>query len=249
VLAATRDMFRRIDSLPSKFFRELSATFLHRPYQRMAETGLIMSYLLVLAIGDADDHVELEQYAAAAEVDTAELVLELTNEPDVFALVDEQKLSTELYPLATQTARQFRKTPRFRELMTTLGHAEMQEVGNLYTASLPAWMAAGFEEAWESGVDLGTRRILTIGYGSGDAAEVIPMRTVEGWEAAAGKIGFRAALAGPVDLDEASYHTLHDGGVLPAVTTDPSGVFYIERIGQREGQFDDYGIEYYRYQA
>jgi hydroxymethylglutaryl-CoA synthase len=249
VLAATRDMFRRIDTLPSRFFRELSAIFLHRPYQRMAETGLIMSYLLVLAIGDADDHAELEQYAQAAEVDCAELVLELTNEPDVFALVDEQKLSTELYPLATRTARQFRETPRFRELMTTLGHAEMQEVGNLYTASLPAWMAAGFEEAWETGLELGTNRILTIGYGSGDAAEVIPMRMVDGWESAASRISFRAALVDPVDLNERAYHTLHDGGILADVVADQPGVFYIERIGRREEHFDDSGVEYYRYQA
>jgi hydroxymethylglutaryl-CoA synthase len=249
VLAAVRHMFSRIDSRPSRFFRELAATFLHRPYQRMAETGLIMSYLLVLAIGDADDHAELEQYAQAAEVDIAELVLELTNEPDVFALVDEQKLSTELYPLAAQTARQFRETRRFRDLMTTLGHAEMQEVGNLYTASLPAWMAAGFEEAWESDLDLGTGRILTIGYGSGDAAEVIPMRVVDGWQKAARNIGFRAALAEPVDLDEASYRTLHDGGVLQDIADGQPGVFYIERIGTRDAHFDDSGIEYYRYQA
>ncbi len=249
VLAAVRDMFRRVDTLPSRFFRELSATFLHRPYQRMAETGLIMSYLLALAIGDADDHAELEQYAGAAEVDTQELVCELTSEPDVFALVDEQKLSTDLYPLATQTARQFRETQRFRELMTTLGHAEMQEVGNLYTASLPAWMAAGLEEAWETGVDFGAGRILTIGYGSGDAAEVIPMRMVDGWQSAASNIGFRAALANPVDLDQSSYHTLHDGGVLADAATDQPGVFYIDRIGKREEHFDDSGIEYYRYQA
>ncbi|MFP6836836.1 MAG: hypothetical protein VB948_12110, partial [Pseudomonadales bacterium] len=249
VLAAVRDMFRRVDSLPSRFFRELSATFLHRPYQRMAETGLIMSYLLVLAIGDTDDHAELAQYAQSAEVDTEELVLELTSPPDVFALVDEQKLSTDLFPLATQTARKFRETPRFRELMTTLGHAEMQEVGNLYTASLPAWMAAGFEEAWEDGVNFGTGRILTIGYGSGDAAEVIPMRTVDGWESAASKIRFRAALANPIDLDESAYHTLHDGGVLEDAAADQPGVFYIERIGKREAHLDDSGIEYYRYQA
>ena len=249
VLAAMRDLFTHIDSLPSRFFRELSATFLHRPYQRMAETGLLMSYLLVLAIGDADDHAELERYAQAAQVDTEQLVLELTNEPDVFALVEEQELATELFPLATRTARLFRETPRFRQLMTNLGQAEMQEVGNLYTASLPAWMAAGFEEAWETSLDLGTGRILTIGYGSGDAAEVIPMRVVDGWQSAAAKIEFRATLANPVDLDESSYQSLHDRGVLAAVAADRPGVFYIDRIGRREAHFDDSGIEYYRYQA
>lgn len=99
VLAAMRDMFKRLDTAPSRFLKDLTATFLHRPYQRMAETGLIMSYLLALAIGDADDHAELDVYAQAADVDSAELVLELTNEPDVFSLVEEQELSTELSTL------------------------------------------------------------------------------------------------------------------------------------------------------
>ena len=47
---------------PAAFLRDLAATFLHRPYQRMAETGLSMSYLLGLAVGDAEDQQELSRY-------------------------------------------------------------------------------------------------------------------------------------------------------------------------------------------
>lgn len=249
VLAAVRDMFQRLDAVPSRFFRELTATFLHRPYQRMAETGLIMSYLLALAIGDADDHIELEQYAAAADVDAAELVLELTQPPEVYDLVEEQTLGAELYPLATQTARSFRGTEQFQALMTALGETEMQQIGNLYTASLPAWMAAGLEEALNDELALAGGRILTIGYGSGDAAEIIPMTLVPGWEAAAGKIAFRASLDAPVDLSEADYQALHEGRAPRAVSPEEPGVFYIDYVGQREGHFDNFGVEYYRYQV
>ena len=255
VLAASRSMFERLAPAaggpgvrPAEFMRSLRATFLHRPYQRMAETGLVMSYLLALALGNASDRSELADYAERAGVDAAALKAELGRQPDVYALVEEQNLSAELYPLASQTARVFRDTPRFAELMTTLGSRGMQEVGNLYTASLPAWMAAGFEEAAGSGLALDHGRILTLGYGSGDAAEAIPMRVVPGWEEAARRIGFQAALGAPVDLDETAYHALHDG--TPNSSGSPEdGVFYIERIGRREEHFDNSGIEYYRYGA
>jgi len=259
-LAAIRDMFTRIAGTtdqgrllralplrPSDFMRDLSATFLHRPYQRMAETGLIMSYLLALAIGDADDHVELEEYAAAAGVDAAALVEELAAVPDVYALVDEQRLSDEIYPLAVQTGREFRRHPRFEALMTRLGTVEMQEVGNLYTASLPAWMAAGLEEAARTGVALGGSRILTLGYGSGDAAEAIPMVVMPDWENAARRIRFTEALAGPINLGEDAYAALHDGSPFEHPVAHQPGVFYIDRIGAREAHFDDSGIEYYRF--
>ena len=84
------------------------------------------------------------------------------------------------------------------------------------------------------------------------------MRAVPGWEQAARRIGFQAALGAPVDLDEKAYHALHDGTSSSAALHDDTsssargaedGVFYIERIGRREEHFDDSGIEYYRYGA
>ncbi len=256
VLAASRSMFERLQSTaggpaqrPAEFMRSLRATFLHRPYQRMAETGLIMSYLLALALGNEADKAELAGYAEEAGIDAEELAGELAREPDVYALVEQQNLGAELYPLATQTARIFRATPRFAELMTTLGSRGMQEVGNLYTASLPAWMAAGFEEAAASGLALEGGRILTLGYGSGGGAGAIPMRVVPGWQEAARRIGFQAALGAPVDLDEAGYQALHDGAPFGGDQPSDDSVFYIARIGRREEHFDDSGIEYYRYGA
>jgi hydroxymethylglutaryl-CoA synthase len=258
-LAAMRDLFRRLGEAesplrpvpprPSRFMQDLTATFLHRPYQRMAETGLVMSYLLALAVGDGDDQAELARYAQAADVDAAALITELTVERDVYALVEQERLGDELYPLATQTARAFRGADRFAALMTRLGTAEMQEVGNLYTASLPAWMAAGLEEAAGAGADLTGSRILTLGYGSGDAAEAIPMVVMPEWRQAAQRIGFAEALSGPVDLDPEGYAALHGGSSFTHPLPRQPGVFYIERVGAREGHFDDFGVEYYGFQA
>jgi hydroxymethylglutaryl-CoA synthase len=262
-LAAMRDLFARlgqaasqgaavlrpVPARPAAFLRDLSATFLHRPYQRMAETGLIMSYLLALAIGDVDDQNELAVYAERADVDAAELVAELAAEQNVYALVEHQRLGEELFPLASRAARAFREAAQFEALMTRLGTGPMQEVGNLYTASLPAWMAAGLEEAAARGLDLASTRMLTVGYGSGDAAEAIPMVVMPSWAQAARRIEFAAALADPVDLDEAGYAALHDGDDFRHPIATRRGVFYIDRIGQRGSHFDDSGIEYYRYEA
>jgi hydroxymethylglutaryl-CoA synthase len=255
VLAAARDLFGRLQGActpqtrPSQFLRDVSATFLHRPYQRMAETGMIMSYLLALAVGDGEDLVELTRYAERAKVDVQALTLELTAEPDVYALVREQKPGAELYPLATQVARAFREEPLFERLMTRLGAEPMREIGNLYTASLPAWLAAGLEEAAERAEPLAGTRILTLGYGSGDAAEAIPMRLVPGWRDAARRINFAASLTQPIDLDEATYQALHDGSADRNSGHQQAGVFYIDRIGNRANQFDDHGIEYYTHRS
>jgi hydroxymethylglutaryl-CoA synthase len=247
VLAAARDMFSRITMRPSVFMRSMVASFLHRPYQRMAETGLAFTFLLALALGDADDQQELLQYAYGADVDPDRLITELVNETDVYRLVEEGNISEELYPLSSRAAKHFRNTARFSELMTELGNEQMKEVGNLYTASLPAWMAAGIESALthaEHVTDLAGKRILTIGYGSGDAAEIIPMQFVQGWQDAAGKIGFTQSLAQATDIGEADYAALHDAGD-DALLTRQAGIFQIDRVGQGEASFDDRGIEYY----
>jgi len=246
VLAAMRDLFTRLDDSPAAYLRSCAGIFLHRPYQRMAETGVAFSYLLALAHGNADDRTELAALAAAAELSVEELIAELDALPDVFALVEQEDLSAELYPMATACARHLRKQAVFAGLMTDLGTAQMRECGNLYTASLPAWLAAGLEEAAIHGIELTGQTLLTVGYGSGNAAEIIPMRLVPDWQTAASRTGFRRALADGEDLDQQDYATLHDDGALARARSSRPGVFYIDRVGRRDGQFDDYGIEYYR---
>ncbi len=247
VLAAARDLFSRVTTRPSLFMRSMVASFLHRPYQRMAETGLAFTFLLALALGDADDQHELMLYAHGADVDPEALKTELMTEADVYRLVEEGNIGRELYPLSSKTAKHFRSTPRFTELMTQFGSEQMKEVGNLYTASLPAWMAAGIESALAANAEVNGERILTIGYGSGDAAEIIPMRFVEGWQTAAAKIAFNASLDGAVDISEADYLSLHDDADEDLLITNQPGVFHIDRVGCGDASYDDRGIEFYKY--
>ena len=126
----------------------------------------------------------------------------------------------------------------------------MRDLGNLYTAALPAWMAAGFEEALESDLALEGKEILTLGYGSGDAAEVIPMTIASDWRDATARMNFAACLENPIDLDRAQYEALHDGRAVADLPTPTGEEFFVARVGREEArQFQDIGIEYYHYQA
>jgi hydroxymethylglutaryl-CoA synthase len=143
-----------------------------------------------------------------------------------------------------------RNSPTLKAILKnkmSLGSEGMRELGNLYTAALPAWLAAGFEQAREQGLDLAGKTLLSMGYGSGDAAEAIPLQVVPGWEAAAAKIGFARALEGAVELTREQYEQHHDGQGIE-LPYEPRGEFVVERVGERlSGDGQDIGIEYYRY--
>jgi hydroxymethylglutaryl-CoA synthase len=123
----------------------------------------------------------------------------------------------------------------------------MKDIGNVYCAALPAWVAAGLEDAYVRKTDLAGRKVLAVGYGSGDAAEAIPMTVAAGWRDAAAKIGFGAALEKRQDLTQQQYETLHDTGTAQGLR-DPDEGFVIQSIGSSANpNFSDEGIEYYRF--
>ena len=124
----------------------------------------------------------------------------------------------------------------------------MRDLGNLYSAALPVWMAAGFEEAAGSQLEITDTPMVAVGYGSGDAAEAIPIRPVQGWEAAAARIGVSAALDNPIDLTREQYEALHDGRDVPGLDYAPSDEFGISHVGDKyDPAFQDLGVEYYKY--
>ena len=125
----------------------------------------------------------------------------------------------------------------------------MLDLGNLYTAALPAWMAAGFEQALDEDSLAAGEEVLTLGYGSGDAAEVIPFFMVDGWREATAAIGFGEAMQFAIDLDEEQYIALHDGQIATGLDGYlPKNEFVIDQVGTSdERHFADLGIEYYRY--
>jgi hydroxymethylglutaryl-CoA synthase len=108
-------------------------------------------------------------------------------------------------------------------------------------------MAAGLEDAYQRGSDLAGRKVLAVGYGSGDAAEAIPMTVMPTWREAAAQIRFEEALEPYQDLTQAQYESLHDTGTAQGLR-EPDDGFVIQSIGSSANpKFSDEGIEYYRF--
>lgn len=249
VLMAMEDMFQHRGGDRRAYLDALAAVFMHRPYQRMPETGYGMAYLYALASGNGEDQDLLAEHCIAAGVDPKAVIAELAGRPSVFSLVAETRVDDDVYPLAMQTLRSFRKSPLHASAVESrlqLGSTAMRDVGNLYSAALPAWLAAGLEEAAQSHRELAGSDLLAIGYGSGDAAEAMPMQVRPQWREAALRIRLQESFDGAHDLGQDDYECLHESGHLQ--TAVPGSEFVIDRVGSgARSDFDDLGIEYYRH--
>jgi hydroxymethylglutaryl-CoA synthase len=249
-LHALNDMTRRMGRKPAEYYRELAAVFMHRPYHRMPETSFAMSYLFGLASDGDSGRAELARYSERANMKVADVLTEMQSMPDILQLVKDGDIEADAYPLSIQLSREFRSSAEFSALVSSkmsLGSDVMMEIGNVYCAALPAWIAAGMEDAQLQGLDLAGGKILAVGYGSGDAAEAMPMRVMPEWAEAAAKIGFEASLEPYQDLTRAQYESLHDTGDA-ADLRQPDEGFVIESIGSSSNaKFSDEGIEYYRF--
>lgn len=249
-LQALREMLARMKRDPLEYFRTVCAVFMHRPYERMPLNALGFSYLAGLAHDGAAGRAELAGYCAAADLRLDDVLAEMRSVPDILDLALSGQLERDPWPVTMQLLREFRNQPLYQELIVAkmqLGTLPMRELGNLYSASLPAWLAAGLEEALRAGMDLSGREVLALGYGSGDAAEAIPMRCVPGWHKAAECIGFASSLDPCLDLNEREYQALHRTGngsrMVPAREE-----FVIDRVGSSTApEYADDGVEYYRY--
>lgn len=249
VVAAANAMFDKLGVDPSEFYQNVGGIFMHRPYHWMPVSGLACMYVWGLARTDRGRET-LRALSEQAEVSFDDVLAEIEHGRDLFAGAMDRGIHVDPYPSASKVVKAARKLPELKAITREkmrLGADKMCDLGNLYTAALPAWLAAGLEHALEEGTDLTGTTLLTMGYGSGDAAEAIPMQVVEGWEAAAAKIGFSRALERHVELTQEQYEQRHDGKPVD-VSYDPRNEFVVERVGERvDPEYQDIGIEYYRY--
>ena len=252
-LHALNDMYVKRKLNPSAYLRSLRTVFMHRPYRRMPETGWAVSYLFALSQGNAEDRAELASYCYEAGIGVEAVRTEMLSKPEIAALATPEELQYEAYPLTMAVLRAFRASRHFRKEILdkmALGSDTMLDLGNLYTAALPAWMAAGFEQALDEDSLSPGEEVLTLGYGSGDAAEVIPFFMADGWREATAKIHFSDVMKLAVDLNREQYEALHDGRRVTGLSYVPNNEFVIDRVGGTdERHFTDLGIEYYKFIA
>ena len=250
-LHALDNMYAKRHLEPIEYLRSLKKVFMHRPYRRMPENGLSIAWLFALGRGSDNDRQILGSYAEQVGVELPALLAEMAVAVDVQEFATPEALNNDAYPLTMAVLQAFRQSDDFATSVLdklSLGAAAIRDLGNLYTAALPAWLAAGFEEALGNDSPIAGEEFLTMGYGSGDAAEVIPFYVVDGWQEAAQRICFNEAMQVAVDLSQSQYEALHDGRRPYDLDLDLQNEFVVDRVGHAdERHFQDVGIEYYRY--
>src|SRR5262245_41902544 len=184
-------MFERMGCEPKDFYQSVAAIFMHRPYHWMPVNGMTSMYVWGLAQSEAG-RKELAALADQARVPLAAVLQEIQDSRDLYETAITRGIDADPYPHATARLKAARGSAALQAIVRDkmcLGSDQMRDLGNLYTAALPAWLAAGFEDALGRGVELAGQTLLAVGYGSGDAAEAIPLHVVDGWQEAAAKIG------------------------------------------------------------
>lgn len=255
VTIAVEEMLRKLKTRPSDFYNSVSTLFFHRPYNMMPIQAMSFLYARALARSTSEANLaRFEQLCTAAKVTPLQVRQELDLSPDFFEIVERGEVPADVCKATNNIAKLLRADKQFTQLLNekmSLGSPAMANFGNLYTASLPCWIAAGFEEAAQKNLDITGRPMVMVGYGSGDASEAMPITPVPGWEKQAAKIGVAKALDGAVNITKEQYEGLHSGSIKEDLAKDVrKRQFVVGHIGQRnEPAFQDIGIEYYKYIA
>lgn len=253
VTVAVENMLERLNHSPGRYYDEIAALFFHRPYNMMPIQAMSFLYTRGLARATSSEH---QSYFAAlcaeAKTTTEAVMSELEIDPRYFERIEADEEVKDAFPETGKVARVLRRDSKFIGLLSekmSMGSTAMGNFGNLYTASLPCWLAAGFEEAYVRKLDIACRPMVMVGYGSGDASLAIPIVPVPGWEKAAARINVTSALSNPINLTKEQYEALHTGAEKTDIASDQRRMeFVVDRVGQRiESAFQDAGIEYYRF--
>jgi hydroxymethylglutaryl-CoA synthase len=245
---AVERMLSRLQVSAGSYYQSVQGLFFHRPYHLMPVQAMSFLYVRGLARGD-HHHDELRALCQEAGASFDAVLAETASTPDLYGELLRDDAVADPYAATTAVAGLLRKQKGFRLLLEQkmgLGSEPVKDLGNLYSAALPAWIAAGFEEAGRKKLDLTDAPMVAVGYGSGDAAEALPLYVERGYETAAARIGFTRALEDGVTLTRQQYEALHDGTEVPSLTYTPKDEFAIARVGKQYGaSFQDLGVEYY----
>ncbi|HXK19750.1 MAG TPA: hypothetical protein VNG33_18190, partial [Polyangiaceae bacterium] len=146
---AVERMLSRLQVSAGSYYDSVRALFFHRPYHLMPVQAMSFLYVRGLARGD-HHHDELRALCQEAGVDFEAVLKETVSTPDLYGELLKDDAVADPYVATTAVASLLRKQPSFRRLLDEkmgLGSELVKDMGNLYSAALPAWIAAGFEEA------------------------------------------------------------------------------------------------------
>ena len=248
---ALADMSKKRGLKTIDYLREIPVIFMHRPFQKMPITAFTIVYLHALSDGNRDDLNELSNYAKSADVVFDDLLNELKTRPNISDYPLNNNIQHEPLPLTQVVSKICQKNKNFQAKVLNklnFGDSLTREMGNIYSGSVFGWFAAGLDDAIDQEVDWTNQEGLLFGYGSGDAAEVIPIRFVENWKEAVFKAKFSNVFLDSYDLSKEEYSSLRTQKKPNGIDHKLKNQFIVEKIGTEErDDFQDAGIEYYQY--
>tara|TARA_B100000586_G_scaffold255975_1_gene218489 strand:- start:1518 stop:2168 length:651 start_codon:yes stop_codon:yes gene_type:complete len=213
-------------------------------------TAFSIAYLYALGKGGVNDHKELEEYTNMADVSFDDVLFELNNQPNVSDFPDND-INRNAFPITSKVIKVLHSNSVFQQKVLAkldFGQDLTKEMGNIYSGSVFGWLSAGLEEASKKGLKWSNKEALIIGYGSGDAAEVIPIIFREGWEKAVQISPFSLAFKSFIDLSKEQYIKLRSEKTTNGIDYHLNNQFVVKKVGTEErDDFQDAGIEYYEY--
>ena len=231
----------------SELLDRASMILLHRPYDKMPLTSVARLLLRKMRAEGRD----LQTWAAEAGIPLGEALADLDGSADLAERVLQNGLDVDPTPALSKLTKALARADVMEAFISAkcgAGRGVVRQLGNLYSASLPAWMGAAFEEAAEAPDGEEGSEVLLLGYGSGDASLAVMGRLVPGWQSSARALGFSKGLAGALDIDRESYERAHDR--IEEIAVPVEGEVMLSGLGDGESfGFDDRGIPRYAYVA
>lgn len=184
----------------------------HRPYEKMPRASLARMYVRRLLCTEAG-RLDLAAAAEVAQINLDDALHELNRYIDLAAFAETEGVDADPYPSLNALIRVVSKAEDFRvfaDARSVRGRQVVRQLGNLYSASLPAWIGAALEELARAAEPLAGREVLLIGYGSGDAALALSGGLVDGWKEAAAKFRSAERLSPVIDIPRDVYEKAHD---------------------------------------
>jgi len=187
---------------------ETDKFFFHRPFKRMPENALTYIYLLSIL----SDSRELENQCNLAGLDFNELIKEQSTSIDFFRLILEKSINNNIQPITNKLISFLRNgnLKNFIKNKLWSSNNALNEIGNIYSGSVFACIASALEESQRKQLDIANENWLAVGYGSGNAADILPMRVSKSWAHNADKINFSSSLDQFKNLKEEEYVKLHE---------------------------------------
>jgi hydroxymethylglutaryl-CoA synthase len=162
---AVERMLTRLDVSAGSYYESVRGLFFHRPYHLMPVQAMSFLYVRGLARGD-HHHDELRALCAEAGASFEAVLTETASTPDLYGELLKDDAVIDPYAATSAVASLLRKQQSFRRLLDEkmgLGSDLAKDLGNLYSAALPAWIAAGFEEAARQKLELTDAPLVAVG--------------------------------------------------------------------------------------